>query len=443
MDQRRRRPPIPEKVQCRLTKIFVTNLPEGCSGSDLAAQVRPFGEIYDLYIARKRDRGGNRFGFISMLDVKDKNELLKNLRGIRMDAYKLWFNIARFVLEDGEIYTRREKHNPTKSCNSKFNEGVGHTEASTGPVDTGARSYRDLLAGRSLNIDSQVNAFSTLHGRALVARMVNVDALKHIYVILDNMGHAAVSVQYLGGLDVLLSFEDAAKAMMVHGTTVNMKEQFSAITLWEGQCFSFERLVWLKIQGVPLHLSTNEVLDMVGRLFGTVVHKANRAENDRDLSFEYVGVLVGDGKRISEEITLNWMNRRFRVWITEEMGEWVPEFVAVNTTSKEGGSIHSDSDMEEDESGDSESESEESEPEESPENDDVITGGEEDDSKETIDGSFDVNNEEHSIVFKDGNVFENMVNDDFVPAANFDFEQTLELSHNSPPTSKIVKRKKM
>ncbi|MFS8009522.1 hypothetical protein Hanom_Chr14g01285771 [Helianthus anomalus] len=98
--------------------------------------------------------------------------------------------------------------------------------------------------------------------------------------------------------------------------------------------------------------------------------------------------------------------------------------------------------MEEDESGDSESESEESEPEESPENDDVITGGEEDASKETIDGSFNVNNEEHSIVFKDGNVFENMVNDDFVPAANFDFEQTLELSHNSPPTSKIVKREK-
>ncbi|MFS7981918.1 putative RNA-binding domain superfamily [Helianthus anomalus] len=57
----RRRIPIPENIQRRITKFFVTNLPEGCSGSDLASQIRVFGQIFDLYIARKRDRGGNRF----------------------------------------------------------------------------------------------------------------------------------------------------------------------------------------------------------------------------------------------------------------------------------------------------------------------------------------------------------------------------------------------
>ncbi|PWA61274.1 RNA-directed DNA polymerase, eukaryota [Artemisia annua] len=396
-----------------------------------------FGAIFDLYIARKRDRGGNRFGFISMLDVKDKNELLKNLRGIRMDAYKLWFNIARFVLEDGEINTNREKHIPSKAFNSNSNDGVGQPEANTGPVDTGARSFRDMLVGRSINIDSQVNAFSTLHGRALVARMVNVDALKHIYVILDNMGHAAISVQYLGGLDVLLSFEDAAKAVLVHGTAITMKEHFSAITFWEGQCFSFERLAWLKIQGVPLHLSTNEVFDMVGRLFGTIVHKANRAENDRDLR---QANFRGDHFEL-EEPKVSGLDYG-------GVGDWVPDFVTVNTTSKEDGSINSDSDMEEDDSGESESEESESEDvpvtasEKSPENDDVITGGEEDVRKETIDGSFIDNYEGHSSLIKDGNVIDNMVNEGFVPAVNFDFEQSLELSHNSPPTSKVVKRKK-
>ncbi|MFS7952656.1 putative nucleotide-binding alpha-beta plait domain superfamily, RNA-binding domain superfamily [Helianthus anomalus] len=64
MDHRRQKIPIPENVQRRITKIFVTNLPEGCSGSDLATQVRSYGHIFDLYIARKRDRGQSiRFYF--------------------------------------------------------------------------------------------------------------------------------------------------------------------------------------------------------------------------------------------------------------------------------------------------------------------------------------------------------------------------------------------
>ncbi|MFS8010520.1 putative RNA recognition motif domain, nucleotide-binding alpha-beta plait domain superfamily [Helianthus anomalus] len=60
--ERRHRIPIPETIQRRITKLFVTNLPEGCSGTDLAEHVRSFGQIFYLYIARKRDKGGNKFG---------------------------------------------------------------------------------------------------------------------------------------------------------------------------------------------------------------------------------------------------------------------------------------------------------------------------------------------------------------------------------------------
>lgn len=74
-----RRKPIPEKIQGRLTKFFVSKLPKKCSGNNLADFVRQHGEIFDLYIARKRDRFGNRFGFVTMLDVKDKQEMVRIL----------------------------------------------------------------------------------------------------------------------------------------------------------------------------------------------------------------------------------------------------------------------------------------------------------------------------------------------------------------------------
>ena len=143
-----------------------------------------FGQIFGLYIARKRDRGGNRFGFVSMLDVKDKEELLKNLRSIRMGESKLWFNIARFVLEDGEINTARDKPAPKSFVNSNVKGGV---EQSGTKFCTSERLFKDSFEGKSITIDSHINAFSTLHGRALAVRMIDLEALKNIHVILNDI----------------------------------------------------------------------------------------------------------------------------------------------------------------------------------------------------------------------------------------------------------------
>ena len=128
MDTRRK--PIPIEIQRRITKFFVTNLPEKCSGNDLASHVRQFGKIFGIYIARKRDKRGNRFGFISILDVKNLNELLKDLRRIRIGEDHLWFSMARFVLEDGEINNNLPKNYHADTTSQNHNgEGFGNLKA--------------------------------------------------------------------------------------------------------------------------------------------------------------------------------------------------------------------------------------------------------------------------------------------------------------------------
>ncbi|KAJ0682025.1 putative RNA recognition motif domain, nucleotide-binding alpha-beta plait domain superfamily [Helianthus annuus] len=304
-----RRKPIPESIQRRILKLFVTNIPEGGSGADLASFIRPFGQIFDLYIARKRDKNGNHFGFISMLDIKDKDDLLRNLRNIHMGNCKLWFNIARFVLEDGEINSFKEDR-PVRDDgrNKRPVEDKGKTEIKIGTSDVGDRSFKDMLVGKSIYVDSNVNGFASMHGHAVVARFTSLSALKN-------------------GVEVLISFSDATKAFDFVQAAVLHMDRFTNIALWEGQSLGFERLAWLKVQGIPLHLLTNEIIDSVGGLFGRIVHGATRSENDLDLSVEFVAVLVGDGKRISEEIVINWRDRKFRVWVSEEHGAWIPEFL--------------------------------------------------------------------------------------------------------------------
>ncbi|MFS7997253.1 hypothetical protein Hanom_Chr12g01139521 [Helianthus anomalus] len=40
-----------------------------------------------------------------------------------------------------------------------------------------------------------------------------------------------------------------------------------------------------------------------------------------------VGVMVGEGKPINEEVTLLWENKKFKVWIAEETSDWILDFL--------------------------------------------------------------------------------------------------------------------
>ncbi|MFS7946270.1 hypothetical protein Hanom_Chr06g00534021 [Helianthus anomalus] len=255
------------RTQRRISKIFVTNLPEGCRGVDLACHVRVFGQIYDLYITRKRYSW-------------------------------LWWSMARFVLEDGEINSNNkvEGHHDTDNMRHSTQREEVNMESKSFTFEKGDRSFKDRHVGKFVKINGRVDAFCILHGRALIASMVGLESLKNIKVIMKDFCSSIIKVQYLGGLDLLIRFEDEEATSIVYHATLNMVDTFSRISVWDGNSDGFEHLAWLKVQGIPLHLIANEVIDVVGGFFAKVVHK----------------VLVGDGKRVSEEVVLNWKDRKFQ-----------------------------------------------------------------------------------------------------------------------------------
>ncbi|KAL9996363.1 putative RNA recognition motif domain, nucleotide-binding alpha-beta plait domain superfamily [Helianthus debilis subsp. tardiflorus] len=83
-----------------ITKFFVSNRPEGCTPWELRCSLEGFGSISDTYVAKKRDKGGSRFGFFSFNDVKDIQELEMMLGGVKMGEFKLKVNFARFAVEN-------------------------------------------------------------------------------------------------------------------------------------------------------------------------------------------------------------------------------------------------------------------------------------------------------------------------------------------------------
>ncbi|KAM0063364.1 hypothetical protein Hdeb2414_s0003g00090061 [Helianthus debilis subsp. tardiflorus] len=287
------------------------------------------------------------------------------------------------------------------------------------PFTQGGRSFLETLTGRRsgdketrvVHVEDGTVAYQQSHGRALIFRMLDLDALKRINPILKDLGAKEFKVQFLGGLSVMVTLknkEEAEKVLMAAKEEVG---RFSSICVWEGQSLAYERLAWLKIKGLPLHLMRREAIDRVGEVFRKIILRPPRSEDDSDLSYDYIGVLVGECRKIDEEITVIWRERRFKVWVEEEAGDWVPKIFYDN--SKE------DDIMEEDR------------PEDSPEvNDDTSepTGGVAEECPAPIFNDATVSAtilEDINVSLNVENVMEGFKEGDFISATNFDFDKEL------------------
>ncbi|KAJ0524537.1 hypothetical protein HanHA300_Chr09g0301611 [Helianthus annuus] len=160
---------------------------------------------------------------------------------------------------------------------------------------------------------------------ALVGRTVDLETLVDFDKLLRIAKLSVANLQYLGGLSLLISFSDADSAKVFMDAKKVWGPWFSKLDYWSGQSLPLERVAWLKLCGIPLHLLDPVVLGLVGDSFGKLLHVPKLYEEDLDLSAVRVGVLVGSSGRIKEEVSLRWKDRSFRIWVEEDSDVWVPD----------------------------------------------------------------------------------------------------------------------
>ncbi|KAJ0503100.1 hypothetical protein HanHA300_Chr11g0420411 [Helianthus annuus] len=131
---------------------------------------------------------------------------------------------------------------------------------------------------RSVVVPDKMAAFEELRGLGVVGRIVD--------------------------LETLVDFDKLLRIAKV------WEPLFSKLDAWEGQALPLERVVWLKISGVPLHLFDPEVLEMVGG-FGKVLHVQKSLLKEKDMPVTRVAVLAGEAMRIREMIKVFWKDRVF------------------------------------------------------------------------------------------------------------------------------------
>ncbi|KAM0046305.1 putative RNA recognition motif domain, nucleotide-binding alpha-beta plait domain superfamily [Helianthus debilis subsp. tardiflorus] len=288
-----------------VVKFFVSNLPERCNSSEIKDVFSAFGEVLGVYVARKRDKVGNRFGFISFSGARNLKDLVDNMKNVKMGSNKLKVNVARFAAENVNI--------PWSKGIDAGVFGVDSGKSSVREQFHGNRnlihnplgmSYRDSLLGKprmdesvekEVAISEFVKPFESWVNKSLIVRTPDLPTLIKLDKLLATSGGPKGELKYVGGLFMLIVFEDGEDMLAFKDHCPGAKEWFSRLEVWNGQALPFERIAWLKISGVPLHLLSNEVFDSVGRMFGKVVHASFVSSTSNDLSVDLVGVLVGEG----------------------------------------------------------------------------------------------------------------------------------------------------
>ncbi|KAL9997067.1 putative RNA recognition motif domain, nucleotide-binding alpha-beta plait domain superfamily [Helianthus debilis subsp. tardiflorus] len=291
---------------CRnISKFYISNLPWGCNSWDDADFVKVFGEVVRVYIARKVDKAGRRFGFVSFKDVRDVKEMERALNGTKMGGHKLIANLVRFAKEnatvDGgkkeggrgkeKIHERPAQKIPDITFASSFQNGNGRlfsdlfANKSTTPVELGKSAKSAEVC---IEIADETSAFKDLIGIALVRRCKDLTILRNLNKYLYVTRYKGVSLSYMGSLSMFIRFADeelCSKFLLDHQI---WKDWFRSLDPWECQSFPFERIAWVRVSGVPMHLADNDVINNIAEHFGLIVHGSKMEAGDDNLSTTWI-----------------------------------------------------------------------------------------------------------------------------------------------------------
>ncbi|KAJ0483181.1 hypothetical protein HanIR_Chr13g0662091 [Helianthus annuus] len=234
-----------------------------------------------------------------------------------------------------------------------FNNGA----FSGGPAVQQGKSFASLFQkeGQDHNTGAKVISISfkgskyPLHcvNRSIHGVVKDLYVLNNLNSILSRSGMSNFGLSYVGGLSVLITLGDPGRVREVMSSnTESLSKAFSSFNVWKGEDLPSDRIVSLRISGVPVHLRDSSVFDQIGGLFGRVVQESNFSWLDPDNSECSMLVLVPLGKRIEETVILNWENRRFIAWVAENVTAWKPDLYGYNS------SVDVNSDQESSESSD-------------------------------------------------------------------------------------------
>ncbi|GKA80294.1 RNA-directed DNA polymerase, eukaryota [Tanacetum coccineum] len=247
--------------------IFVTNFPDNTTSKDLWEVCKGYGTVVDVFIPDRKSKAGKRFAFVRFIKVDNVDRLVGNLCTLWIGRMHLHANVARF--DRPPIHSSRPN-------------------ISTRPAANGASSFASVLKGNPNTFNHIASSPAmVLDDECVVERdldnfvmgeVKDFSSINNLRVLLSNEGFQHVRLAYLGGLWVMIELTSVQTKMrfMKH---VGVASWFSQLCKAQPDFVSRERIVWIDIEGVPLHAWSRPTFSKIGSRWGEVIELEDNKED--------------------------------------------------------------------------------------------------------------------------------------------------------------------
>ncbi|GJR04340.1 RNA-directed DNA polymerase, eukaryota [Tanacetum coccineum] len=313
------------------TSIYVSNFPESTTAKDLFASCKVYGHVVDSFIPNKRAKNGKRFAFIRFINVFSVERLVSNLCTVWIGKHRLQANFARYQRTSDNGYASEVK---SKSSFRDYKE-KGSGRNNVGKMnnvfsDKGGLSYVKVVqdhasftpSAPALVLDDACVVTRDL-SRHVMGKVKDINVIPNLRSILSKEGFPQVNISYLGGFWVMIEMDNVtSKTSLLDHVGVN--SWFHSLKEAWHDFVSDDRVVWVDIEGIPLHVWSRETYLKVGNKWG----KALDIEDNSGLSFarKRLCVLTKQPDTILENFKVTFKGKVYKAR-AKELFTWDPIIV--------------------------------------------------------------------------------------------------------------------
>jgi hypothetical protein len=319
------------------TSFFVTNFPEEVGWGDLWKLFARYGSVSDVFIPKKVDKRGRKFGFVKFKEVKEVELLSRSLEDVWWKTYKLRINKALFGKEDkkeddttasnppnrllvaGEQLVKNDLSFKSMLLGKEDGGGVKNGGVAVSG-DGGRKKMRVLGVADIIPLEVPVHeaTLCTLR-QSMVGFFKETMDFQSFYDRLIVEGQLEVKATFMGGNMVLLqsSCEDEMKEVM----RINKQwwdQCFLKIIPWKPNILSESRDIWIQIYGLPLHAWEEGSFKMVAGRFGVFLDFDEVTVAKRRLDVARVKLRTVRRGMIDTVLQLMVLGVVYDVWVVEE-----------------------------------------------------------------------------------------------------------------------------
>ncbi|GLT93322.1 hypothetical protein SLE2022_111200 [Rubroshorea leprosula] len=331
--------------------FFFYNFPEEIDAKFLWNSFQMYGKVVDVYIPRKHDKRGKRYGFVRLTGVRNEIQMERRLNEIWIGSYKMRVKIAndsqRKSATPRKVQGAPKVSGSTSIMNRLVQPGQSYAQAVKGqgmradkasePEQAQEKEKKEEAPEREVaksRIQENKNVEGTeksiefiptddelkwLEG-GMVAVVRSLALVSEIQEQMDADG-GSISLSPIGGRRVLLTERVTGflSNYMKHNEEL-FGLWFESITPWELAPEEKSRMMWLRRSGVPLKAWGERCFQMIGETIGEVLMVHEDTKKKSILWDGRVLILSSKSSKISKQVKMKVGEQVFEIEIVEE--EW-------------------------------------------------------------------------------------------------------------------------